>query len=62
MPVASAKVPEYDSSMEDPVHPKWGKLVEPILAPKGDDGLPMYSHIYSDHVCDPMQPPTEYVD
>eukprot|EP00973_Karenia_brevis_P052929 7356887-Karenia_brevis.AAC.1 len=49
MVVASAKEPLSDSSMEDPKHPEWGKVVEPIVIPKGDDGLPMYNHRYADH-------------
>eukprot|EP00973_Karenia_brevis_P055178 7672655-Karenia_brevis.AAC.1 len=38
--VASAKEPLYDSSMEDPKHPQWGKVVEPIVIPTGEDGQP----------------------
>eukprot|EP00973_Karenia_brevis_P058616 8163177-Karenia_brevis.AAC.1 len=50
MVVASAKEPHYDSSMEDPMHPEWGKVVEPNVVPKGDDGLLMYNHIHADPV------------
>eukprot|EP00973_Karenia_brevis_P072969 10135953-Karenia_brevis.AAC.1 len=57
MVVASTKEPLYASSMEDPKHSEWGKVVEPIVIPKGDDGLPMYNHIYADHVCAPLEPP-----
>eukprot|EP00973_Karenia_brevis_P079634 11050013-Karenia_brevis.AAC.1 len=53
MVVASAKVPGYDSSMEDPEHIQWGKLVEPIIVPKGEDGKPKYNQIYTDSICDP---------
>eukprot|EP00973_Karenia_brevis_P000596 84222-Karenia_brevis.AAC.1 len=58
MVVASAKEPLYDSAMEDPKHPQRGKVVEPIVIPKGDDGLLMYNHIYADHVCAPPEPPS----
>eukprot|EP00973_Karenia_brevis_P037465 5168343-Karenia_brevis.AAC.1 len=49
MVAASAKEPAYDSSMEDPKHQQWGKVVELIVVPKGDKGQPLYNHIYSDH-------------
>eukprot|EP00973_Karenia_brevis_P075950 10551812-Karenia_brevis.AAC.1 len=57
MVVASAKEPGYDSSMEDPIHIQWCKVVEPIIVPKGDDGKPRYNHIYPDHICDPPVTP-----
>eukprot|EP00973_Karenia_brevis_P004484 613911-Karenia_brevis.AAC.1 len=63
MVVASAKEPAYDSSMEDPKHRQWGKVVEPIVVSKGDKGQPLYNHIYADHVCAPKEPPAGgYVD
>eukprot|EP00973_Karenia_brevis_P003337 460139-Karenia_brevis.AAC.1 len=32
-----------------PIHPRWGKVVEPIIVPKGDQGQPLFNHIYSAH-------------
>eukprot|EP00973_Karenia_brevis_P052325 7271204-Karenia_brevis.AAC.1 len=57
MVVAAAREPRYDSSMEGPSHIEWGKVVEPILVPKGDNGWPLYNHIYPDHICDPPVTP-----
>eukprot|EP00973_Karenia_brevis_P039593 5467389-Karenia_brevis.AAC.1 len=57
MVVACAKEPEYTSAMEDPLNDMWGKQVEPIIVPKGDQGKQLFNHIYSDHVCPPRDPP-----
>eukprot|EP00973_Karenia_brevis_P068319 9503802-Karenia_brevis.AAC.1 len=57
MVAAAAKEPAYDSSMEDLKHPQWGKVVEPIVVPKGENGQPLWNHIYADHVCAPRETP-----
>eukprot|EP00973_Karenia_brevis_P063679 8852032-Karenia_brevis.AAC.1 len=49
MVVAAAKEPDYHSAMEDPLHPQWGNVVEPIIVPKGGQGQPLFNHIYFDH-------------
>eukprot|EP00973_Karenia_brevis_P067273 9354771-Karenia_brevis.AAC.1 len=43
--------------MEDPSDDMWGKLVEAISVPKGDQGQPPFNQIYTDHVCPPKDPP-----
>eukprot|EP00973_Karenia_brevis_P086974 12061098-Karenia_brevis.AAC.1 len=63
MVVACAKVPQNLSDMADPLNEMWGKLVELIVVPKGDQGQPLFNHIYTDHVCPPKDPPPGgYVD
>eukprot|EP00973_Karenia_brevis_P092642 12413413-Karenia_brevis.AAC.1 len=57
MVVAAAREPDYHSGMEDPGQPQLGKVVEPIFVPKGEDGQPLYNHIYQDHVAPPRPPP-----
>eukprot|EP00973_Karenia_brevis_P026286 3625190-Karenia_brevis.AAC.1 len=57
MVVAAAKDLEYNSAMEDPNHPQWGKVVEPFIVLKGDQGQQLFNHIYTNHVCPPKEPP-----
>eukprot|EP00973_Karenia_brevis_P095702 12428704-Karenia_brevis.AAC.1 len=63
MVVAAANEPAYDSSMGDPKHPQWGKVVEPTVVPKGENGQPVWNHIYADYVCAPKEPhPGGFID
>eukprot|EP00973_Karenia_brevis_P007975 1081776-Karenia_brevis.AAC.1 len=58
MGVAAAKEPDYSSVMEDPHHLQWGEGGGAHHCPKGDQGQPLFNHIYTDHVCPPKPPPT----